>query len=979
VVGADDQCVWFPLAGHFDAKQGALEFWFQPSYNSNDGLAHNIGGNFYNGANQVLMQKRMNDSLYFEITASANVSSISVSSAQYSWRAGDWVHLRFEWDETEPVASQLRILVNRVEPNPGGGTGDDYVAANLYLSANIYVGDRETGNGSPGVYDEIYMYGGSDVTPTALAYGGLTTNSSEYLADLSRNYPFSFAAVDAQRRGEYAYFGSDAKFRSLNVYLLTAGSGSSPNLQWQYWNGTAWANLEAGFGFTDETISFTRTGTIYWTSDPTGWSAYSVNGGPDLYYVRVYLASGDYATQSPVERLIKTDILLFQYCTDITAIDQTFVFAAPIPTAVALESFSARGLDGAVELSWRTASELNNLGFHLYRSEVPEGPYERITASAIPGLGSSPSGARYRYVDSALTNGKTYFYQLEDIETTGTTERHGPVSATPLAGASGESAPSSSGDIAYGNASSSSIEVVKRTPRELVLELKTEGFQAEIQEDGSVRLSIPGFEEASEPGAPALPVKRSWVEVEAGRGVRLASIREEEVETFAPLRPSPAESLELVASRRGTVRAGRRAQREGAAFRGAGLYPEEPAHLLEVGYQGASKVALVELSPLRWDRTTGQLVLARRLQVRLLFSGREESSHRESAHGRRRAEAARLAIRERGLYGVSFEEALGGRAVAGRSLRLSRQGEPVAFHLEPDNGVFGRGSILYFWSEGASLNPYGREAVYELERAAGGVSMPQEAPARSDAAVSFYWQKVEREENRYYQAALLLAEDLWLWDSLLAPVEKSFPFEVSALAATPETSRLSLWLQGASDFSASPDHHVRVRVNGAPVAETFFEGKTPLRLEVEIPSGVLREGENLLSVENVGDTAALYSMVMLDRFAVEYPRQLRAEGAKLEGGFRESGEAEIAGLSSGAYVLDVTEEPPRWLRGAAGDGGLRLTVEAGRRYVVLDPGAVLKPEVRRPSRSSLKSERNRADYLIVGPRELLESPHRYWS
>jgi hypothetical protein len=97
-------------------------------------------------------------------------------------------------------------------------------------------------------------------------------------------------------------------------------------------------------------------------------------------------------------------------------------------------------LDGEVELSWQTASELDNLGFHLYRSLSAEGVFERITRSAIPGLGSSPAGARYRYLDSGLSNGTTYFYQLEDIETTGRTERHGPVSATPTAGDQSERA-----------------------------------------------------------------------------------------------------------------------------------------------------------------------------------------------------------------------------------------------------------------------------------------------------------------------------------------------------------------------------------------------------------------------------------------------------------------------------------------------------------------------------------------------------------
>ena len=43
--------------------------------------------------------------------------------------------------------------------------------------------------------------------------------------------------------------------------------------------------------------------------------------------------------------------------------------------------------DSAVELSWRTASELDNLGFQLHRSLSKQGPWTRITPAMIPGLG----------------------------------------------------------------------------------------------------------------------------------------------------------------------------------------------------------------------------------------------------------------------------------------------------------------------------------------------------------------------------------------------------------------------------------------------------------------------------------------------------------------------------------------------------------------------------------------------------------------
>ncbi len=100
-------------------------------------------------------------------------------------------------------------------------------------------------------------------------------------------------------------------------------------------------------------------------------------------------------------------------------------------TAVELLSFEALPADSAVDLSWRTGSELRNLGFHLHRSLSKNGPWTRITPSLIPGLGSSPEGASYSFRDTGLTNGVRYFYRLEDIDSESGSTFHGPVSAVP--------------------------------------------------------------------------------------------------------------------------------------------------------------------------------------------------------------------------------------------------------------------------------------------------------------------------------------------------------------------------------------------------------------------------------------------------------------------------------------------------------------------------------------------------------------------
>jgi hypothetical protein len=948
--------------------RGRIEFWYLPSSDHTDNLPHYLfdaDNDGVDGGSRVRIKKEDNtfaNQLTVEVVDSGSVSHILlIPSTNYQWKAGHWVHVAVAWDGSNGT---VRAYLNDVPL----ASVPAYVPTPFAMevesaSGYIRIGNKATGpccfNGG-GIIDEFTVYNQRD--PTELAFGGLGSSPREHLASGSRNRVLPFAAVDPSRRGEYLFLGSDSKFRGLNVALQTKGVGAAPNLQWEYWNGSAWANLEAVAGFTDELNSLTEVdGTIYWTADPPGWSEYSVNGGPDLFYVRAYLASGSYTT-SPVEGLIKTDILLFQYCGELTGAAQSFAFTVPTPTAVELASFGATGYDGEVLIEWETASELENLGFHVYRAKASGGPYVRITSAAIPGLGSSPSGASYRYRDRNVTNGVTYFYELEDIETTGKTKRHGPVSATPRAGARSESPMprEASARIAVGSPGTSGLQVLARSRTQATLELRTKGFYAVPQEDGSVRLEIPEFEDDG-----GIPVKRAWVEAIAGRTVEVDSVEATDVRAFDGLRPTNGTLPEIVAGRDGTVRLARSRHHDHRRH----LDPKEIARVVSVGFQGDVKKALLEIAPMRWDAPTGRLLLAERVVVRLSFRGVDPNDGRAPRRARSSSGSgmARLVTTERGLHSVRYEE-LFGRNHRAFPVRLSRQGEGVAFHVEPEGKHFGPGSTLYFLSDGARANAYGTEAVYELEVGADGTTMPVRRAAPHGDTVGSYRHRLEREENRLYQAALLDAPDLWLWDLIFAPATKPFPFDLSALA--PGDATLTIWFQGTSDFPADPDHHVRLYVNGTFVSELSWNGRESRKLEVALPAGTLREGENVLAIENVGDTGAAYSMVMLDRFEVDYPRRTLAVEGRFEGLFPHAGTAEVGGLSRGALVLDVSGENPTWLRV---DGARAFGVDAGRTYLAASPDAVHRPRVRRSKPTGLGGAARGAEYLVIGPEEFLRA------
>jgi hypothetical protein len=106
------------------------------------------------------------------------------------------------------------------------------------------------------------------------------------------------------------------------------------------------------------------------------------------------------------------------------------------PTAVEMASFTAVAQGGAILVTWETASELDLLGFHLYRAEAASGPQMRLNDALIPGQApGSPVGAVYEFVDGAVAPGVTYWYWLEDVDVRGAATRHGPVSAAVQPGA----------------------------------------------------------------------------------------------------------------------------------------------------------------------------------------------------------------------------------------------------------------------------------------------------------------------------------------------------------------------------------------------------------------------------------------------------------------------------------------------------------------------------------------------------------------
>ncbi len=94
-----------------------------------------------------------------------------------------------------------------------------------------------------------------------------------------------------------------------------------------------------------------------------------------------------------------------------------------------LSSFTALSSPGGITLQWSTAREEDLLGWNVYRSADPNGPFLRLNPVALPSGGDSQEDTEYIYQDTAAGEGRRYFYLVEGITLQGLPDRSFPISA----------------------------------------------------------------------------------------------------------------------------------------------------------------------------------------------------------------------------------------------------------------------------------------------------------------------------------------------------------------------------------------------------------------------------------------------------------------------------------------------------------------------------------------------------------------------
>jgi hypothetical protein len=388
--------------------------------------------------------------------------------------------------------------------------------------------------------------------------------------------------------------------------------------------------------------------------------------------------------------------------------------------------------------------------------------------------------------------------------------------------------------------------------------------------------------------------------------------------------------------------------------------------------------------------------------VRRPRMGRLRATHRESSRKTRRrpkAEARRsldlkIVAHEPGLQYLSVErvaEALGStryrrwveKNLSRGRISIHNFGEEVSWLGAPD------GSGLYFYSPKID-SIYYRDNIYQLRFGPGRrmMQVPSTTPTSADSNLTFVDQ-ARTEEDRI--AVTVVApdpeSDYWFWDYLIGGEPgKSFVVDIPDAGETAAPVAMKLGLYGVTTTGIAGEHHVQVYFNGVFVGEATSTGIGPREVSLEFSQSLVRDGENRVEIANVLDVAP-YSIMYVDSIELCYHRLYRAENDTLLWRGDKHRSVSLSGFSSPAItLLDITDvqRPIKIMddfSGTVDSGGeyRRLVIPSpDRTYLAVGPEGVKIPEVDpwKQSKPSLRRPRNRADYLILAPSQLVEAAKR---
>ncbi|GJM08649.1 MAG: hypothetical protein DHS20C11_09250 [Lysobacteraceae bacterium] len=377
------------------------------------------------------------------------------------------------------------------------------------------------------------------------------------------------------------------------------------------------------------------------------------------------------------------------------------------------------------------------------------------------------------------------------------------------------------------------------------------------------------------------------------------------------------------------------------------------------------------------------------------------AEHANAVRGAQAAAAVELLVESDGIYRVDWQQlADAGWVINGvdaSELALTENGQAVAIHVEPSEGLFGPGSSIEFVGRGIKTL-YSETNVYRLQvDSANAVRVERDnsyVEAVADDAHHIATQRYA--PNLQYGFASPLA-DPWYAQRLLyvnnTPQTFGVDFDVDRPIARSEAS-IGFELWGVTQQAANPDHHLRADFNGVEVAEISGDGLAAINRTIPVTAAA---GMHSVDLTITGEHGLAVDVVNIEAITMQWQRQLFADSDRFDSvvhsdragpdpdiigktGFESSEPFPGIGVQIDGYSTDsvvayaLTPTPVRLQGTTVNNGGSGFAVKLpalgeGTRYLVQTASSVQSPTLR-----AIEAD----DDLMAGPAQYLMISHSHF-
>jgi len=330
----------------------------------------------------------------------------------------------------DPITGDL-VNANYIPPNPGNLASPKHALLNSagfvsvsdqitdlvqnFDTAGNYIGIFAPAGGvNNAILDNIRGHGYRPNGNLVVTVGSGANANGIAEFDAGGNFLGNFIAIGAG--GLNSPF--DILFRTSDVLVTASTSDAAHRYDL---SGNYLDNLISGVNFPQDIVELPNGNlALAVFSTPSGLGIYTANGNQLHFFTAVtglrsaYLLPGGtylvtngaglHEIDSTNGNLIRT-IYASSNLQYISLVDYSTI-------PVELTSFTANIVGSNVELSWTTATELNNSGFEIERSEDNVN-FAKI--SFVPGFGTTTETKSYSYTDQSVNSG-TYYYRLKQID-----------------------------------------------------------------------------------------------------------------------------------------------------------------------------------------------------------------------------------------------------------------------------------------------------------------------------------------------------------------------------------------------------------------------------------------------------------------------------------------------------------------------------------------------------------------------------------